>query len=75
MVIIKASSTTGEWLMYDNKRSPFNETRLTLSADNSDAEEEVGQRKINMVSNGFEIGSNSAYTNSSGQTYIYMQLS
>ena len=71
-IMLKESSGTSDWSMYDNKREPFNVADSTLEANTSDAEAVVSGRPIDILSNGFKLRGDSSYTNESGQTYIYM---
>ena len=70
IVIIKKSSGTGNWQMFDNNRSPVNVALKTLSPDVSDAEYTT-EGDIDMLSNGFKIRS-TGNINANGETYIYM---
>jgi hypothetical protein len=70
-VIIKSISATGDWIIEDVARSPFNVSTNYLMPNNSNAET-TGQL-IDFVSNGFKIRvAVSSAMNSSGATYIYM---
>jgi len=63
----------GNWIMFDNKREPFNLNNDFLQADLSDAEV-TGNSTIrcDFVSNGVKLrGANNAI-NTSGGTYIYL---
>ena len=76
-VMIRASSTTGDWLIWDNSRSPYNVEQARLKPNDSAAEVSGdGYDYIDALSNGFKLrgiaGSNG--TNGSGNTYIYMAL-
>ena len=74
-VMVKESSGTSDWSMYDNKREPFNVADSTLEANTGDAEAVVSGRPIDILSNGFKLRGDSSYTNESGATYIYMAFS
>jgi hypothetical protein len=70
-VMIKASSSTGDWVMQDVARSPYNVSTNYLVANASTAEQ-TGQL-LDFVSNGFKIRvAVSSAMNGSGTTYIYM---
>jgi hypothetical protein len=71
-VMLKETSGTSDWSIYDNKREPFNLADSTLEANTSDAEAVVSGRPIDMLSNGFKLRGDSSFTNESGATYIYM---
>jgi len=70
-VMIKRTDTTGNWLMYDNKRNTFNLTGSHLAADENRAEstESTG---IDFVSNGIKMRNTFSNLNASSGTYIYM---
>jgi hypothetical protein len=70
-VMLKASSSTSQWGMLDNKRNTFNPTAKELQASLSDAETDYTNR-IDILSNGFKLRTTTAQNNSSGVTYIYM---
>ena len=72
-VMIKRTDAANNWLMYDNTRSPNNPNGHILFANLSDAESvETANNIVDFDSNGFTLKSNSAATNASGGTYIYM---
>ena len=71
-IMLKETSGTSDWSMYDNKREPFNLADSTLEANTSDAEATVSGRPIDMLSNGFKLRGNSSFTNESSATYIYL---
>ena len=69
-VIMKKSSGTGNWQLFDNKRNPFNVADRTLSPDVTDSEYTT-EGDIDMLSNGFKIRS-TGNINADGSTYLYM---
>jgi hypothetical protein len=71
-VIVKASSRTGRWRIYDNKINPFNVADTRLSAESSDAESTGTTNAIDIVSNGFKIRTSENQLNASGGSFIYM---
>jgi len=71
-IMLKETSGTSDWSMYDNKREPFNVADSTLEANTNDAEAVVSGRPIDMLSNGFKLRGNSSFTNESSATYIYL---
>jgi hypothetical protein len=72
-VILKvAIGDTGQWCMYDDKRSTFNATDAILQAESSNAEGALGSNPIDFLSNGFKIRSSTLRINGSGYTFIYM---
>ena len=69
-VLLKISSATNNWFIYDNKREGYNQENDTLSPNLSAVED--NSYKLDLLSNGFKIrGSQNAH-NQSGQTFIYL---
>ena len=71
-VMIKRSSGSGGWHMFDNKRSTFNEIDVRIEADNTDAENTSGPPHMDFLSNGFKMRTTFDNMNASGSTYIYL---
>jgi hypothetical protein len=69
-VMIKNTSSTGEWMMFDATRSAAGKITNELYANTSDAEATVLRGTFD--SNGFTIDSTSASLNTSSAAYIYM---
>jgi hypothetical protein len=70
-VMIKASSATGSWCLFDAARNTYNEVNELLNAEISDAEfVDVGG--LDFLSNGFKQRNTNTNRNNSGTTYIYM---
>lgn len=69
-VIVKHSSGTSSWAMFDDKRNTYNVVDNNLFANLSDAESTF--TVLDMLSNGFKIRTTLAGSNTSGSTYIYM---
>jgi hypothetical protein len=69
-IITKCSSATGEWEIYDNKRTTYNVATSTLEAQSSSAE--LNYYSIDMLSNGFKQRASYNTQNQSGATFIYM---
>ena len=70
-VMIKNSSATGNWEIFDTKRSTYNLMHATLYADTTGAEYTGTGNQIDVLSNGFKIRLNDTNTNGSGNTHIY----
>jgi len=69
--MLKASSSTGSWLLWDTARSPYNTLINMLVANTSSAEDTSNTNyKFDMFSNGFQPRG-TAQSNTSGVTYIY----
>jgi len=71
-VMIKESSSTGNWVLLDTSRSPYNVINNdTLWANLTDAEGGATSY-LDILSNGFKIRDTDNDKNTSSQTYIYM---
>ena len=69
-VMIKMSSGSNSWVIYDNKRSPINLVDKRLRAQGSFAEDT--HNGVDFLSNGFKTrNASSTSTNQNGATYIY----
>ena len=71
-VIIKVSSTTNDWSMYDNQRDPINQVDNYLQPNTSNAEVSDTGKGTDFLSNGFKLRTTHGTHNTSGATYIYM---
>ena len=67
-LMIKASSATGNWMMYDNKREGYNEANDRLIANTTGVE---ASSAIDILSNGFKLRSTDSYLNTSSVTYSF----
>ena len=70
-VMMKGTSASKNWIMYDNKRLGFNVSNSYLYANESNNESDASHI-IDLVSNGFKCRANSSDTNTSGSTYIFL---
>ena len=70
-VIIKGSSNTENWHMYDNKRDTFNPTDQALQPNASGAEF-TETNVLDFLSNGFKLRVSGGGHNGSGVSYIFM---
>ena len=72
IVITKAIDTTSNWLIFDNKRSPFNDVDDYIKG-NQTAAEDTGSSDVQMdfLANGFKIRGNNDILNGN-ETYIYL---
>ena len=70
LVLIKKINSTGNFLVYDNSRSPNNEIddQLLLTTN---AAETTGSEEITFLSTGFAPAATDSDINTSGHTYIY----
>ena len=69
--MLKKSSATDPWVIFDNKRAPYNYFDKLIYPDSSEAESGAAERG-DFVSNGVKFKSNHTFFNGSGITYIYM---
>ena len=70
-VLTKRADTAESWVIQDNKQSPSNPTHDFLLADSTGVPT-AGGTPIDILSNGFKVRTTSAYSNTSGGTYIFM---
>jgi hypothetical protein len=70
MIIIKLSSGSDNWTIYDSKRDGFNGDTHALFPNTSDAQ--TTDVDIDLLSNGFKIVRASGRVNTSAGTHIYM---
>ena len=69
-IMIKASSSTGNWTIVDTSRDTYNVLTAGLYPNLSNAESNPGASDI--LSNGFKMRNTFTDVNGSGTTYIYM---
>jgi hypothetical protein len=71
VVIIKASSSSRNWVILDNKRLGYNDKNYRLFPNLTNAEDTTSGI-IDFTANGFKLMSNNNTVNESGVTYIVM---
>jgi len=71
-VLIKGSSHSGNWGVWDTARDTFNVSEKRLQP-NYNGQESSGDANvyIDILSNGFKIKNSDTDSNGSGRTYIY----
>ena len=69
--MLKKTSATDPWLIYDDKRSPINQAQANLQANSSNAEV-TNTVYLDFLSNGVKFRNTDNDGNLSGGTYIYM---
>ena len=69
--LLKKSSATDPWVIFDNKRAPYNYFDKLIYPDSLEAESGAAERG-DFLSNGVKFKSNHTYFNGSGITYVYM---
>ncbi len=70
-VMLKASSTTGNWCMIDNARNSVNPTNFFAVANAANNGDDTGGA-LDFLSNGFKLRLTSSNFNGNGTTYIFM---
>ena len=70
LLMIKATTRGGSWIMLDTTREPSNPANNFLFA-NSEAEEDDSTATQDLLSNGFKIRNNGTGLNQDDQTYLY----
>ena len=68
--MIKKTSGSGSWVMYDSQRSPYNEIEDQLIADGQGAET-TGSEELDFLSNGFKIRTADSDVNSASGVYFF----
>ena len=68
-IMIKASSSAINWIIYDTSRNTYNTADLQLYPNISNAE--TSGANLDILSNGFKIRSTGTGINSNTDTYIY----
>ncbi len=69
-LMIKCTSTSNNWVIFDAARDPHNKMSQELYPDNSNAESTSGF--IDFLSNGFRLNTEQYHTNQNGQTFVYL---
>jgi len=71
-LMVKGSSNSGSWIIFDNKRNTTNPRDKALRADSSAAETTSSSIQVDFLSNGFQLTGTDTDYNGSGRTYIYI---
>ena len=72
-VMIKCSSGTFNWMIYDSERATENQIEKYVMANSNNAEAGSStDNPIDFLSNGFKLRYTNTSTNQSGGTYVYM---
>ena len=72
LVVTKRIDSTGSWLVHDNKRDTYNPVKEILLWDDSQAEFNGTNDRVDFLSNGFKVRSSNTGINGDGNDYIYM---
>jgi len=73
-VLIKATTGSNNWIIYDTVRNTYNLTNLSLVPDSSALENGISsttENTLDILSNGFKLRTSNALTNGSSVPYIY----
>ena len=73
-LIIKASSTSRNWLMFDNMRGLVHSGNDQVLFPNLDSGESASGYVLDPNSDGFTVGGSDLEVNGNGQSYIYMAI-
>jgi hypothetical protein len=71
-VMIKRTNTTGNWIIFDSARGPYNLNGPYLYANASDAEATSTSVGLDFLSNGFKNRNTYTDANANGSSYTYM---
>ena len=71
-IMIKNATASGNWEMFDAKRSTFNLMHATVYADVAGSEYTGTGNQIDVLSNGFKCRANDTNTNDSGETHLFI---
>lgn len=70
-IMIKATSTTSNWIIYDSTRDTYNPTINATYTNTTQADYTAGSLDVDLLSNGFKWRENGGQGNDSGVTFIY----
>ena len=70
-VLAKRTNSTSGWILFDNKREPFNLADTSIRMDDNGPENE-SNGALDLLSNGFKWITTDSGVNGSGDTYIYL---
>jgi len=70
-IMVKRTDASSDWVLWDEKRDPYNYMGRELQPDKSDAELSLSE-DLDFLSNGFKLRGSGTNFNGSGGTYIYM---
>jgi len=79
-IMIKKSSNPGSWIIWDSARDTYNYFQYKLAANLASAENDpatIGyayQEMLDACSNGFKLRSTNQFTNSNGETYVWVSF-
>jgi hypothetical protein len=71
-IMIKRTTDTGNWIIYDTQRTPYNEINLVLFADDTSGDFTGGTNDLDILSNGFKLRNSGNALNGNSNNYIYI---
>jgi len=69
-IMIKRTDSTGDWVIYDGVKEPYNVIDTYLEANSSNADTTLSVRELDILSNGFKVRGTNTSINASGGSYI-----
>lgn len=73
-ILVKMSSSTGDWRIFDTARNTYNVTNSVLFPNLTDAEVTSSLVDIDVVSNGFKLRNSLSTLNATSGTYIFLAI-
>ena len=75
-ILIKNTSSSGNWMMWDVMRgiSTENDSRLYANSDAAESYMQGGNQYLNLTNTGFEIKTTESDLNTNGDSYIFLAL-
>jgi len=75
-ILIKNTSSSGNWMMWDVMRgiSTENDSRLYANSDAAESYMQGGNQYLNLTTTGFEIKTTESDLNTNGDSYIFLAL-
>ena len=71
-LLLRRTDDSKSWVLFDNKRSPFNLVDKSLYPNRTDADNGLSNLEVDFLSNGFKIKNSVNTINASDGTYVYM---
>ena len=71
LILLKKSSTTGNWNLFDSSRNSTNPVSSSLFANLTDIENTTSSYNADFLSNGFKVRTSDGSWNDNGVTYIF----
>jgi hypothetical protein len=72
-VMLKSYNQQSDWIMFDNKRNPYNVTNTHMYANNNSGDDtSTNYNEVDFLSNGIKIREDNTTVNGDGYGYLYM---